>query len=125
MRSAVDEGRHLALFLIDLERFKNINDTLGQSAGNALLQQVAEWLTEYVSGADRVARIGSDQFAVGLRTDTSSGDVLRQLEAMMDAFVNHPCWTAIHTGSQPSLGWQFFRTTALNPPCCSSTPRRH
>ncbi|MGV8942840.1 EAL domain-containing protein [Thermomonas sp.] len=90
MRSAVDEGRHLALFLIDLERFKNINDTLGQSAGNALLQQVAEWLTEYVSGADRVARIGSDQFAVGLRTDTSSGVVLRQLEAMMDAFVNHP-----------------------------------
>jgi diguanylate cyclase (GGDEF)-like protein/PAS domain S-box-containing protein len=90
MRAADEEGRRLALFLIDLERFKNINDTLGQPAGNALLLQVAEWLIQQIGGADRVARIGADQFAVGFRIEEPASDVSLQLEAMIDAFVNHP-----------------------------------
>ena len=48
MRSAASGGHKLALFLIDLERFKNINDSLGRPAGDALLKQVAEWLTRNV-----------------------------------------------------------------------------
>src|SRR5580692_5371598 len=52
MRSAAASGRQLALFLVDLERFKNINDTLGQAAGDALLRQVADWLKQAVGDAD-------------------------------------------------------------------------
>ena len=50
-RSAVSGGHKLAMFLIDLERFKNINDSLGRPAGDALLKQVAEWLTRSAGDA--------------------------------------------------------------------------
>ena len=87
---ATIEGRRLALFLIDLERFKNINDTLGQPAGDALLRQVAAWLTEYVGDVNQVARIGADQFAVALREGMPSADLASQLESMIAAFLEHP-----------------------------------
>src|ERR1035437_7295267 len=45
IRSAVSGGHKLAVALLDLERFKNINDSLGQAAGEELLRQVAQWLT--------------------------------------------------------------------------------
>jgi diguanylate cyclase (GGDEF)-like protein/PAS domain S-box-containing protein len=90
MRSAVS-GRHkLALFLIDLERFKNINDSLGQPAGDALLRQVAEWLTRNVGDANLLARVGADHFAVVLPDVKQEGDVARVLEKTMDAFLEHP-----------------------------------
>ena len=50
--------------LIDLERFKNINDSLGRAAGDALLKQVAEWLTRSLGDANLAARMGADHFAV-------------------------------------------------------------
>ena len=46
MRSAAASGKAFAVALIDLERFKNINDSLGQKSGDVLLKQVAEWLLE-------------------------------------------------------------------------------
>ncbi|MDB5865624.1 MAG: hypothetical protein JWO70_3430, partial [Betaproteobacteria bacterium] len=66
MRSAASGGNKLALFLIDLERFKNINDSLGQPAGDTLLKQVAEWLTVNAGDANLTARVGADHFAVVL-----------------------------------------------------------
>ena len=49
-------GHKLAVYLLDLERFKNINDTLGQSAGDALLKQVAAWLIDDGAEASQLAR---------------------------------------------------------------------
>lgn len=89
-RSAADNGHRLALFLIDLERFKNINDSLGQPAGDALLQQVAQWLTQHLGDVNRVARVGADQFAVVLPEERRLGDAVQQLEAMLEAFYLHP-----------------------------------
>jgi len=60
LRGAATNGQPLALFLIDLERFKNINDTLGQPAGDALLQQVADWLRQTVGNADLLTRSSAD-----------------------------------------------------------------
>jgi diguanylate cyclase (GGDEF)-like protein/PAS domain S-box-containing protein len=90
MRSAVGGGRKLALFLIDLERFKNINDSLGRAAGDALLRQVAEWLTHYVTDANLLARVGADQFAFVLPDAKQDGDVARLVEKSMQAFLDHP-----------------------------------
>ncbi|MEO7478611.1 MAG: diguanylate cyclase, partial [Lysobacteraceae bacterium] len=86
---AAEHGHRLVLFLIDLERFKNINDTLGQRVGDTLLQQVAEWLTQYLGDAYRVARVGADQFAVALSEAKHASDVTRHFESMIDAFLGH------------------------------------
>jgi diguanylate cyclase (GGDEF)-like protein len=90
MRSAVSGGHKLALFLVDLERFKNINDSLGRPAGDALLQQVAKWLTRIVADANLLARLGADHFAVVLPEVKQDGEVARLLEKTMAAFQEHP-----------------------------------
>jgi diguanylate cyclase (GGDEF)-like protein len=90
MRSAVSGGHKLALFLIDLERFKNINDSLGQPAGDALLNQVAEWLTRNAGDANLLARVGADHFAAVLPEVKQEGDVARLVEKSMAALMDHP-----------------------------------
>jgi diguanylate cyclase (GGDEF)-like protein/PAS domain S-box-containing protein len=90
MRGAAN-GRHkLALYLLDLERFKNINDSLGQPAGDALLRQVAEWLTHNVEDANLLARVGADHFAVVVPEIKHEEDVARLLEKTMEDFLEHP-----------------------------------
>src|ERR1700694_1204676 len=90
MRSAVSGGHKLALFFLDLERFRNINDSLGRPAGDALLRQVAEWLTRNVGDANLLARVGADHFAVVLPDVKQEGDVTRLLEKTMEALPQHP-----------------------------------
>lgn len=89
MRSATIDGHELAVFLVDIERFKNINDTLGQAAGDDLLKQVAKWLTDNVGDASLVARLGADQFAVVVPEVRKGGDMTRLLERLMTGFLEH------------------------------------
>ncbi len=58
------EQRACAVFLLDLDRFKQINDTMGHPAGDALLTQVAQRLERTVDAAGRVGRLGGDEFKV-------------------------------------------------------------
>jgi diguanylate cyclase (GGDEF)-like protein/PAS domain S-box-containing protein len=90
MRSAVSGGHRLALYLIDLERFKNINDSLGRPAGDALLRQVAQWLTHNAGDANLLARVGADHFAAVMPELKQEGDVARLLEKWIEAFLEHP-----------------------------------
>ncbi len=63
-RAARRENNALALIIMDLDRFKEINDTLGHHYGDLLLQQVAERMRGALRDSDTVARLGGDEFAV-------------------------------------------------------------
>jgi diguanylate cyclase (GGDEF)-like protein len=89
MLSAADEGHKMAVFLIDLERFKKLNDSLGRSAGDALLKQVAEWLAQNAENVNLVARLDADHFAVVLPKVMYEANVARVLEKTIAAFMKH------------------------------------
>ncbi|MFF0230394.1 putative bifunctional diguanylate cyclase/phosphodiesterase [Micromonospora sp. NPDC005254] len=64
-RTARDEpGGHLALLLIDLDRFKNVNDALGHAVGDRLLVEVSARLTDVEPRPQMIARLGGDEFAI-------------------------------------------------------------
>jgi diguanylate cyclase (GGDEF)-like protein len=89
MQSAADDGHKMALYLIDLERFKKLNDSLGRSAGDALLKQVAEWLAQNAENVNLVARLDADHFAVALPKVMFESGVARTLEKTIAAFMKH------------------------------------
>ncbi|WP_374430421.1 diguanylate cyclase domain-containing protein [Ideonella dechloratans] len=83
------EGRGgFALLLLDMDRFKQINDSLGHAAGDALLQATAERLRQAVREVDTVARIGGDEFAIllsGLSEPQAIEPVCRRIVQAFEA----------------------------------------
>ncbi len=64
IRDAVDQGEKLACLYIDLDRFKNVNDTLGHDLGDRLLKDAAKRMLRCLRGEDVLARMGGDEFTV-------------------------------------------------------------
>lgn len=89
LRAANYEGHKLALYLIDIEGFKNINDSLGQAAGDSLLQQIATWLVDEMGDTHMLARIDTDHFAAVQPVVRHEGDVVRLIRRSMTAFQEH------------------------------------
>ena len=89
MLGAAESGHKMAVFLIDLERFKKLNDSLGRSAGDVLLKQVGEWLAQNVENVNLVARLDADHFAILLPKVIYDSSVARALEKTIAAFMKH------------------------------------
>jgi diguanylate cyclase (GGDEF)-like protein len=80
------KGYMSAIMYIDIDRFKNINDTLGHNVGDCLLKAVGERLTESVRRQDMIARIGGDEFTVLLSLIDDVGDTIKIAEKIVDVF---------------------------------------
>jgi len=107
------ENLTFALFLIDLDRFKEINDTLGHQFGDELLKKVSKRLMSSTREEDSISRLGGDEFAVLLPQTDFEGSKLcaeRILNAMDAPF----CINSISTESKASIGIAIFPEHADN-----------
>jgi diguanylate cyclase (GGDEF)-like protein/PAS domain S-box-containing protein len=88
--AARSAGTPLALALIDIERFKAINDTLGRGVADRVLQAVAQRLRESSGDIQRLARLGNDVFALMFHDIKTVEEVARRLEASSAKFFGAP-----------------------------------
>lgn len=75
IRQSERQGTCFALFFMDLDNFKNINDSMGHEAGDELLIQIAQKLKEIFRGVDLVTRLGGDEFTVIIEYVKSPGHI--------------------------------------------------
>lgn len=89
----IERGEPFALLLFDLDRFKEINDTLGHEAGDQILTVIGQRMLELVGPDDHVSRMGGDEFAI-LAHGLSDGGRLRELTSA----ISERCRTPIVSG---------------------------
>lgn len=77
---AAAERQTLVLAMVDIERFKSINDSLGRHVGDEVLRQIGERMARLLHGASHMARVGSDQFAVLFDEEGAEIEVARMLQ---------------------------------------------
>jgi diguanylate cyclase (GGDEF)-like protein/PAS domain S-box-containing protein len=79
-------GQMMALMFLDLDRFKEINDTLGHAAGDLLLKAIARLLKGSLRGIDSIARLGGDEFTIIVEDITDVDQVITIAEKVKAAF---------------------------------------
>jgi diguanylate cyclase (GGDEF)-like protein len=102
------QGGGFALLLIDFDRFKEINDTFGHDAGDAVLQELARRMSENVRASDCFARLGGDEFGL-LLAETPGGDGLDTVCAkILESFEAPVEFDGVKLKTTPSIGVALF-----------------
>lgn len=118
-RSLRDRSK-FSVFFIDLDGFKNINDTLGHDAGDAVLRAIAEKISGLLRKTDTIARFGGDEFCI-LSVDINDGEDSEELAARILKAINqpfeykgHPLKVTASIGISSNTGHQKDLETLIN-----------
>jgi diguanylate cyclase (GGDEF)-like protein/PAS domain S-box-containing protein len=90
IRIAVEQKGRLALAILDIERFKSINDTLGRHVGDQLLKVLADRFVKFLDDPDRVGRVLGDQFGIIIPYVHSEDEVARRIDRKLTECVGPP-----------------------------------
>jgi len=100
--ASVDDGSHTALAIIDLDRFKEINDALGHHNGDELLTKLARRLAAFTRPEDAVARLGGDEFGLVLSNVGDPEEVLHRLRNLIE---NEVEVSGLSLSTESSIGY--------------------
>ncbi|HKW38640.1 MAG TPA: EAL domain-containing protein [Burkholderiales bacterium] len=90
IRIAAPRKERLALAILDIERFKSINDTLGRHTGDQLLKAVADRFAKFLDDPDRLGRVLGDQFGIIIPDARGEGEVARRIDEKLRVCVGAP-----------------------------------
>jgi diguanylate cyclase (GGDEF)-like protein len=107
-------GHMFTVMFMDLDRFKNINDTFGHSAGDVLLIETAKRLKECLRESDVIARIGGDEFIILLREVTDQSQAAKVARKILSAVVKPLTIQGHECRVTASIGVSMFPTNALD-----------
>ena len=106
--------KSLALCFIDLDKFKQVNDSLGHDVGDQLLQEVAKRLRATLRETDTIARLGGDEFVVLLESYKNDDNISHVARKMLQS-IGEPMQLGSHTVSvSPSIGIAVYPDDALD-----------
>lgn len=108
IHKAKRQNGRLAVFFLDLDHFKHINDSLGHKAGDILLCEVARRIRSCVRDSDTVARLGGDEFTVILEDITSAQYVGRVAEKILSTTALPYMLDNIEVNISPSIGISLY-----------------
>lgn len=98
------EKSEFAVLFLDLDHFKDVNDSLGHKIGDSLLKYIASYLQEVIRTEDFVARIGGDEFVIVINNYESHLELIRILQRLLDRIKepflveSHPIYTSASIG---------------------------
>jgi diguanylate cyclase (GGDEF)-like protein len=102
------DGGRLAILLMDFDRFKEINDTLGHASGDHVLREVGSRLNDCLRASDTVARLGGDEFGILLPKQTQTSEITRILDKLTAAIEVPIDVEGLPLGIECSIGVAFF-----------------
>lgn len=103
LAQATRSGNNITLLFVDLDRFKMVNDTLGHTAGDALLVEVADRLRDCLRASDTAARFGGDEFVILLHA-TSAADAVIVADRVIEAVRRPFCVNGMDVVVDASVG---------------------
>jgi diguanylate cyclase (GGDEF)-like protein/PAS domain S-box-containing protein len=106
--NATSRSDILAVLYLDLDRFKTVNDTLGHTVGDVLLQKVAARLTEHVQPGTTLARLGGDEFALLVPRLQSLEEASQVAENIIEAMQEPFLCNSFEVHITPSLGISLY-----------------
>ena len=108
IQSALRQKALLAFLILDIDGFKEINDTLGHYSGDRLLKQVVTRLQGMVRKSDTLARIGADEFAILMQVESKTVDILPIVKKIKKIFIDPFPIEGLELEVQASIGIVLF-----------------